>query len=258
MKKTITTIWIAGMLAVPAQAARFDRFTRWETRAVQLMNPFALKLNLRRIQISKSIDDPANMGCIEIKNHQAQMSIGADIFKDHPGLSEDGYAAILCHELGHIFAGAPIYMKDGANLSTEGQSDYWAAAVCLKKLFRAFPEPEIKTPQASVKSNCDKVYSTNSEQQLCYRVAAAGMNAMNVLHKSLIDVIQNDPAGFYKKPDFSNHETLFSDRYPTLQCRAETFAAGAFCKTSESKWTSGSTNWACEAEISKRPGCWYK
>jgi hypothetical protein len=258
MKKVFTSIWIIGMLSISVTAAPIQQFTLWENRAIQLMQPYTLQLGLQGIRILKSSDDPDNMGCIELQNKWAEISIGSAIFKNHSELTEDGYAAILCHELGHVFAGAPLYLKDGANLSTEGQSDYWAAAVCLKKLFTRYPRMNSAKPNPYLVTNCDSQFASKREQRLCYRIAAAGMNVMTVLHRSLIDVIQNDPVGFYKKPDFSIKETLFSDRYPTLQCRAETYAAGAFCKSSDIKWSNGVINWNCEDEISKRPSCWFK
>lgn len=258
MKKVFISIWILGMLSLPGNAAPVEQYTRWENRANQLLQPYALRLGLLGIHIVKSSDDPANMGCMEVQNKWAEISIGSDIFNDHPEMSEDGYAAILCHELGHVFAGTPLYLKDGANLSTEGQSDYWSAAVCLKKLFSKYPKNINVAPEPFVQSNCDSQFISKSERQLCYRVAAAGMNAMSVLHQSLIDVVKNDPTGFYKKPDFSKKEILYSERYPTLQCRAETYAAGAFCKSSETNWSKGVINWSCDDDIAKRPTCWFK
>ncbi|MBL6991622.1 MAG: hypothetical protein ISR65_17690 [Bacteriovoracaceae bacterium] len=51
-------------------------------------------------------------------------------------MSRDGLALIACHELGHGIAGPPL-KETGA--STEGQSDYFATADCLEKVFQHLP-----------------------------------------------------------------------------------------------------------------------
>lgn len=64
---------------------------------------------------------------------------------ENPKLSLDGFRMILCHEVGHLFSGAPrrpIPVEwDGPTapdslsfLSSEGQSAYYATAVCFRAL----------------------------------------------------------------------------------------------------------------------------
>lgn len=47
---------------------------------------------------------------------------------------------ILCHEFGHLLAGTPkqVFPQEGEHWSsTEGQSDWWAATMCLPQVYRS-------------------------------------------------------------------------------------------------------------------------
>src|SRR5690606_1616432 len=54
----------------------------------------------------------------------------------HETITEDGFALVVCHEIGHHIGGAP---KKGGWFSTwatnEGQADYFATLKCLRKVF---------------------------------------------------------------------------------------------------------------------------
>ncbi len=50
--------------------------------------------------------------------------------------SQDAYAALICHELGHLIGGEPFQTIAGADwASSEGQADFFAASQCLPKYF---------------------------------------------------------------------------------------------------------------------------
>ena len=229
----------------------------WRQRVVEIMTPAAKEIGLTGIRIVKSSDYPNNFGSVEIKDQAIEVVIGCEVQLKHPNLSEDAFTYSFCHELGHIFAGSPFY-KDASHLSAEGQADYWAAAVCLKKVFRTFPEVKLTHPDPFVKLNCDSQFSDLNEQAICYRIAQAGMDFMTAISFDIAKLGQIDNTGFYRKPEFTRKETYFSDGYPTLQCRVETIAAGAFCNTSENNWDKKVTNWSCSNLVAARPGCWFK
>ena len=48
----------------------------------------------------------------------------------HPAITDGAFAPIVCHEVGHFLAGPPAV----SGYSTEGQSDYYAAAACMKRI----------------------------------------------------------------------------------------------------------------------------
>lgn len=116
------------------------------------------------------------------------------------GMSLDAYAALACHELGHIIGGVPYQTIPGAEWSSsEGQADFFAASVCLPKYFREQNIPLDTIPD---------------------RVEKAGYELLNSL----------GPYGSQKELPLKRHtpftyqtlETLIN-LYPSLQCRYETF-----------------------------------
>ena len=58
----------------------------------------------------------------------------------HEQVSADGFALVLCHELGHHLAGAPkvtrFFFPSWA--SNEGQSDYWGSMKCFRRIYLLF------------------------------------------------------------------------------------------------------------------------
>ena len=55
----------------------------------------------------------------------------------HETVTEDGFALVVCHELGHHIGGAPKKVSYYSNswASNEGQADYFANLKCLRKTF---------------------------------------------------------------------------------------------------------------------------
>lgn len=232
----------------------YAQLTLNEERLLQIMSPYAIQRGLKGINISKTDEYPDNFGSMEVRNQYLEIEIGAEVRQAHPGLSEDAYAYILCHELGHFFAGAP----SSRGYSTEGQCDYFASAVCLKKLFKEFPSQSDVIPHPYVKTNCDAQFTDSIDRSICYRSAMAGIEFMTEMHNWISKISPSETKGFYALPDFNQKETMFSDGYPTLQCRTETIAAGAFCNTSELRWSQRISDWACETPVAERPSCWLK
>ena len=119
------------------------------------------------------------------------------------GMTADAYAAIVCHEIGHMIGGAPFQSILGSGWSSsEGQSDFFAASVCLPHFFRSrgVADDEIKN-----------------------RVEKAGyemIHSFSLLNKrfqgSSAEVVVR-----YKKDESVVKEVLSG--YPTLQCRYENF-----------------------------------
>ena len=55
----------------------------------------------------------------------------------HQAVTADGFALVVCHELGHHLGGAPQKVDWFGRLrwaSNEGQADYWGTAKCFRKL----------------------------------------------------------------------------------------------------------------------------
>ncbi len=113
----------------------------------------------------------------------------------------DAYAAIVCHEIGHLIGGAPYQTISGAEWSSaEGQSDFFAANVCLPRYFRSL--------------NVDS-------KEISARVEKAGFEMMDALK----DFDSNEPnAKLVRFMELKKEvgATLIN-QYPTIQCRYETF-----------------------------------
>lgn len=152
-----------------------------------------------------------------------------------PGMTVDGVLMTLCHELGHGIGGIPYKNKtDGVQSSTEGQSDYFAARYCLKRMFKKVPPQQaIKAPDVYTENLCKKRFSAKEELDLCFR----GMQALEVerMYFEYADGSQT----FYDRPDRTvvsevEREETF---YPSAQCRLDTMMAGILNH--------------------ERPSCWY-
>ncbi len=116
------------------------------------------------------------------------------------GMSLDAYAALACHELGHIIGGAPYQTILGAEWSSsEGQADFFAASVCLPKYFL-----QKNIPASAIASLVEK-----AGYEMLNSVAPYGS-------QKELPILRHTPLSF------QTPETLIN-LYPSLQCRYETF-----------------------------------
>jgi hypothetical protein len=115
------------------------------------------------------------------------------------GLTPDAYAAIVCHELGHVIGGSPFQTIQFAEWSSaEGQSDFFAANVCLPRYFRSLNETEDNIPA---------------------RIEEAGYKMI----QSFSEVIKEGDAPARFKADTTKTDVTLINNYPSLQCRYENF-----------------------------------
>lgn len=111
----------------------------------------------------------------------------------------DAYAAVVCHEIGHIIAGEPHQTISGAEWSSsEGQADFFAASVCLPRYFKSLNEENISS----------RVEKAGFEMMNSFRKFDS-----NSIDKTLSKTRANLPA---------TKETLINT-YPSIQCRYENF-----------------------------------
>lgn len=115
------------------------------------------------------------------------------------GLTPDAYAAIVCHELGHVIGGSPFQTIQFAEWSSaEGQSDFFAANICLPRYFRSLNEVEDKIPA---------------------RIEEAGYKMI----QSFSLVIKEGDEFIRFKADTTKTSATLINTYPSLQCRYENF-----------------------------------
>lgn len=192
-----------------------------------------------------------------------------------PEITPDGYALVVCHELGHHFGGYPFYsalLRWGAS---EGQSDYFATQVCARRIWEHSKKTNAmlaKKSHARLDHACDGVWQSNDDRNLCYRITTAGISLASLLAA----------ANGEKNPTLETRDTTkvsqSLDGYPSAQCRLDTYLHGALCtqmanphvipgKTDRIGANSRETEkeasrYSCMEEanfrVGYRPRCWFK
>jgi hypothetical protein len=176
-------------------------------------------------------------------------------------VTNDGFAAVVCHEMGHQVGGSPKVgnwmMKWAAN---EGQSDYYATLKCLRRYFAKDDNERIvaslDVPQV-VTSSCATQFSERSEQLMCMRGAMAGLSVSTLLASFSGSTID------FTTPDTKEVRKTYN-AHPKAQCRLDTYLAGSVCDAPVSTGVSNTdfkvgTCW--DAKVSKaglRPRCWFQ
>lgn len=183
-------------------------------------------------------------------------------------LSTDTIALALCHEMGHVVGGYPLHSlsNDKMFVSSEGQSDYYASQVCIRKIWgnsaklnaesraRAEKKAEFK-PAIAI---CDKAWKDKDDSNLCIRTLLASM--------TMLDSV-NDGEGSgvsFVKPDTTKAPESIVNRYASMQCRLDTLVAGAVCPQNfdikkipmKADAAKQSSCWA--SAKGARPACWFK
>lgn len=173
----------------------------------------------RSLQIQQDDENPLYFGGASLEKDRYVISVGRDILS-LPSMTKDAQAYLLCHEIGHLLGGEP---RKSEWASSEGQSDYFAAFSCLRKVF-PHTQTVQKRPHPVLKEACQKRFSKSASQQECERIGTAGEALIEAIYV-FMDVPQ------MIKPDFSTPaapNTIGKKiNYPTLQCRLDTVLAGA-------------------------------
>lgn|GEM_PF-4396547 len=151
-----------------------------------------------------------------------------------PEATADGFTAILCHEMGHFFGGEP-FLREG--ISAEAQADFFAASVCLPRVWRqadntpAPPTPANPALSEDMRNLCASHAVDVAGADLCVRNVRAGWTALNMSAAR-----KNLAPPNAATPDASVAEVTITT-YPSLQCRLDTWIAGV--------------------SEAGRPRCWY-
>lgn len=181
----------------------------------------------------------------------------------HETITADGFALVMCHELGHHIGGAPLISRFGNNwASNEGQADYWGNLKCMREYMESQDNVTIVAgmdvdPIAA--ETCETQYADANEIAICKRGAMAGLSVANLFRA----LRQQTVAMMFNTPDRSI-VTRTNDNHPDSQCRLDTYYAGAICTVaketdvSDSDATQGTCNTSTGHTIGTRPLCWYR
>lgn len=179
----------------------------------------------------------------------------------HPLTTDDGFALVVCHELGHHLGGAPKVGGFMSWASNEGQSDYFANLKCFRKVFESDNNEEIIAKMdvpATVREKCSANYSLENDVALCIRGAMAGKSLAQLLGS-----LRGNTDISFDTPD-ANVVGKTDNKHPAAQCRMDTFLQGAICdkrvsdEVSNDSATEGTCNRIEGYEDGVRPLCWFK
>lgn len=152
----------------------------------------------------------------------------------HRRMTEDAFALVTCHEMGHPFGGEPFLRTEhGLGYSTCGQADYFAASVCMKRLYGGADNAAALSgkrihPQAA------ELCRQADDPTLCIRIVMAALSATAFLaEKRQVQL-----------PDLSTPSAAVAqenDRKgsPSPQCRLDTYVAGALGLPRPACWYAG-------------------
>lgn len=180
----------------------------------------------------------------------------------HNTITPDGFALVVCHEVGHHIGGAPkkaSFFSIWA--SNEGQADYFATLKCLRKVFRNDDNNTIVSkmdvPEVVI-NTCAQQFSNADDQAICQRGAMAGMSTAK-----LFQALRKQPtAPAFSTPD-QNVVSKTDDNHPGTQCRLDTYFAGAICElddqmdVSQRDEQTGVCYRANGDSVGVRPLCWF-
>ncbi|MGI4992855.1 hypothetical protein ACRXCV_09510 [Halobacteriovorax sp. GFR7] len=170
-------------------------------------------------------------------------------FARMPNMTKRAYAFTACHEIGHVLGKAPrMENKHFSQMSTEGQSDFFAAASCYKKFVinnpNYFDSPIELDPY--VAALCRERFMADSfNQELCFETMQVAQDFPKAIaHMSSgpskqIEIKNSDPTIVNK--------TL--DSYPTLQCRMDIIKNGALLEYNGDEISI--------KNLDKRLPCWF-
>ena len=182
----------------------------------------------------------------------------------HETITEDGFALVVCHELGHHIGGAPRKVSPWSSpwASNEGQSDYFATLKCLRRGWERDNNEEIvramNVPETLQKA-CSAQHIWNQDYYTCIRGGMAGLSVAK-----LFQALRNSTV----EPKFDTPDakvvTKTYDNHPATQCRLDTYFQGSLCGISfhEDVSSSSEVNGTCHGTTGHskglRPLCWFK
>ena len=230
-------------------------------RVEKVYKPIVAKLGARLDLQRLWSDGTVNASAMRIGNRYVVNMYGG--MARYPAITEEAFALVACHEVGHHLAGAPK-VKGWFNswASNEGQSDYFSGLKCFRQLYS--DQENIDWASSAiihpiVVDKCSNQWASDADVALCARFAMAG-RSITQLFKEL--KFPNDPLSF-ETPD-SSRVGRTDDGHPRPQCRLDTYLASALCdrpldeKTSVRNPRQGACNRSEGYIEGVRPLCWYK
>lgn len=138
-----------------------------------------------------------------------------------PEITPDGFALVVCHEIGHIYGGFP-YMNQPAKMAAEGQADFWGAGQCLRSVLARlpdFPGDAGMEENGYVENLCQGQFPGRAaETRLCVRSYQAAQSAANALA-----TLKGESYPDLQKKDWVRVFRTIKYAPAKIQCRLDTF-----------------------------------
>lgn len=179
----------------------------------------------------------------------------------HPLVTDDGFALVVCHELGHHLAGKPTNSFPNSWASVEGQSDYFASLKCFRRMFESDDNEMIvsamKDIPETVFAKCNANFTLPNDRALCVRASMGGLSLAKLLGS-----LRGSTNIAFDTPDPNVVDRTFN-MHPAAQCRLDTYFQGAICDKGIDEEVgkdplAGTCNRSQGYKDGIRPLCWYK
>lgn len=181
----------------------------------------------------------------------------------HPAMTEDAFASVICHEIGHHLGGAPrkVFSWGVHWASNEGQSDYFASSKCMRKYFAKSNNQSVVARMKidpSVKSQCRRIFGSGENSAICQRSSMAGLALAQLFQEARRETTEP----LFTTPDPSIVDTTYH-AHPGTQCRLDTYFQASLCVVSDKiendpdSPLKGTCNRQEGYRFGTRPLCWY-
>lgn len=182
----------------------------------------------------------------------------------HQTITSDGFALVLCHEIGHHLGGSPKvagFLGFNRWASNEGQADYFSTLKCLRQAFLHDNNEEVvaklNAPEYLIAA-CNKSWSNKTDSDICIRSGMAGASVA-----ALFAALGSKPDAQFHTPDAAVVAKT-NDAHPAHQCRLDTYFQGALCEklvgeeVSQKEEVKGTCHGSTGHTVGLRPRCWFK
>ena len=178
----------------------------------------------------------------------------------HDVITSDGFALVVCHELGHHLGGYPTNSGNLRWASNEGQSDYFATTKCFRKYVENDDNIQIVASALvpkRVQVFCSLSHDNDVDIAICQRTSMAGLSLATLLNRKK----SRTPLSFHT-PQEKRVKRIFN-RHPAAQCRLDTYFQGSLCykghdeDVSKNDPNQGVCSRLMGDHIGVRPRCWY-
>jgi hypothetical protein len=189
----------------------------------------------------------------------------------HPETTKDGFAVVVCHEMGHHLGGAPKYKNSSwpwssaSWASNEGEADYYSTLKCMRRYFSMDTSSFVSENKLMngvtdplVNARCNEMFTNTDDRNYCIRSSYAGLSTARLLNA----IGSGKVAPQFNTPD-SSVVSKTNDNHPRAQCRLDTYFSAATCSVavsealSDKDFRQGSCYDEKQTKYGLRSKCWF-